>query len=80
MTTDAIVSRCQKAKNLLEQGLCQVQSKVPVMLAVEISQVVDDLRAANFVPYKFDAGAGNAVRELLQASAGSSNARFSGIY
>ncbi|KAL4368299.1 hypothetical protein GQ457_05G012840 [Hibiscus cannabinus] len=66
MTTDAIVSRCQKAKNLLEQGLCQVQSMVPVMLAVEISQVVDDLQAANFVPDKFDAGAGKAVRELLQ--------------
>ncbi|KAL4366685.1 hypothetical protein GQ457_05G012850 [Hibiscus cannabinus] len=69
MTTDAIVSRCQKAKTLLEQGLCQIQSMVPVMLAVEISQIVDDLRAANFVPDKFDAEAGKVVRELLQQGA-----------
>ncbi|KAK8652941.1 hypothetical protein V6N13_126962 [Hibiscus sabdariffa] len=69
MTTDAIVSRCQKAKILLEQGLCQIQSMVPVMLAVEISQIVDDMRAANFVPDKFDAEAGKVVRELLQQGA-----------
>ncbi|GMI86402.1 hypothetical protein like AT4G36550 [Hibiscus trionum] len=69
MTTDAIVSRCQKAKNLLEQGLCQIQSMVPVTLAVEISQIVVDLRAANFVPDKFDVEAGKVVRELLRLGA-----------
>ncbi|KAK8481300.1 hypothetical protein V6N13_044056 [Hibiscus sabdariffa] len=69
ITTDAIVSRCQKAKNLLEQGLCQIQSMVPVMLAVEISQIVDDLRAANFSPDKFDAEAGKVVRDLLHQGA-----------
>ncbi|KAE8715685.1 hypothetical protein F3Y22_tig00110160pilonHSYRG00071 [Hibiscus syriacus] len=69
VTTDAIVSRCKKAKNLLEQGLCQIQSMVPVMLVVEISQIVDDLRAANFVPDKFDAEAGKVVRGLLHQGA-----------
>ncbi|KAE8707733.1 hypothetical protein F3Y22_tig00110377pilonHSYRG00299 [Hibiscus syriacus] len=69
ITTDAIVSRCKKAKNLLEQGLCQIQSTVPVMLVVEISQIVDDLRAANFVPDKFDAEAGKVVRGLLHQGA-----------
>ncbi|KAE8709520.1 U-box domain-containing protein 5-like isoform X3 [Hibiscus syriacus] len=69
ITTDAMVSRCQKAKNLLEQGLCQIQSMVPVMLAVEISKIVDDLRAAKFIPDKFDEEAGKVVRELLQKGA-----------
>ncbi|KAK8497508.1 hypothetical protein V6N11_076583 [Hibiscus sabdariffa] len=35
-------------------------------MSLQISQVVDDLRDANFVPDKFDAGAAKAVRELLQ--------------
>ncbi|GMJ08767.1 hypothetical protein like AT4G36550 [Hibiscus trionum] len=73
MTTDAIVSRCLKAKNLLEQCLCQIQSMVPVMLVDEISQIVDDLRAANFVPDKFEEEAGKVVRELLQQGAAASD-------
>ncbi|XWS45428.1 hypothetical protein CRYUN_Cryun15aG0136100 [Craigia yunnanensis] len=73
ITTDAIVSRCQKMKNLLEQVLCQIHSMVPVMLAVEISQIVDDLRAANFVPDKFEEEAGKVVRELLQRGAAASD-------
>ncbi|XWS42070.1 hypothetical protein CRYUN_Cryun17cG0137400 [Craigia yunnanensis] len=73
MTTDVIVSRCQKSTNLLEQGLCQIQSMVPVMLAVKISQIVDDLRAANFIPDKFEEEAGKAVRELLQRGAAASD-------
>ncbi|XWS29288.1 hypothetical protein CRYUN_Cryun24cG0015600 [Craigia yunnanensis] len=73
ITTDTIVSRCQKYKNLLEQGLCQIQNMVPVMLAVEISQIVDDLRAANFVPDKFEEEAGKVVRELLQRGAAASD-------
>ncbi|KAG4153769.1 hypothetical protein ERO13_D03G013700v2 [Gossypium hirsutum] len=73
ITTDAIVSRCQKSKNFLEQGLCQIQSMVPVMLAVEISQIVDDLRAACFVPDKFEEEAGKVVRELLHQGATTSD-------
>ncbi|KAK6237462.1 hypothetical protein QUC31_002931 [Theobroma cacao] len=73
ITTDAIVSRCQRSKNLFEQSLCQIQSMVPVMLAVEISQIVDDLRAANFVPDKFEEEAGKVVRELLQRGAAASD-------
>ncbi|GMI76947.1 hypothetical protein like AT4G36550 [Hibiscus trionum] len=73
ITTDAIVSRCHKSKSLLEQGLCQIQSMVPVMLAVEISQIVDDLRAAKFIPDEFDEEAGKVVRELLQRGASASD-------
>ncbi|XP_039009270.1 U-box domain-containing protein 5-like isoform X2 [Hibiscus syriacus] len=67
--TDAIVSRCRKTKNLLEQCLCHIQSMVPVKLADEISQIVGDLRAANFFPDKFEEEAGKVVRELLQRRA-----------
>ncbi|KAE8662869.1 RAD-like 6 [Hibiscus syriacus] len=69
ITTDAIVSRCRKMKNLFEQCLCQIQGMVPVMLVDEISRIVDDLGAANFVPDKFEEEAGKVVRELLQRGA-----------
>ncbi|XP_039033928.1 U-box domain-containing protein 5-like [Hibiscus syriacus] len=71
--TDAIVSRCRKTKNLLEQCLCHIQSMVPVKLVDEISQIVDDLQAANFFPDKFEEEAGKVVRELLQRGAAASD-------
>ncbi|KAB2061668.1 hypothetical protein ES319_A10G101600v1 [Gossypium barbadense] len=73
ITTDSMVARFQKMKNLLEQGLCQIQSMVPVTLVAEICQIVDDLRAANFVPDKFDEEAGKVVRELLHRGAAASD-------
>ncbi|KAA3479628.1 U-box domain-containing protein 5-like isoform X1 [Gossypium australe] len=73
ITTDSMVARFQKMKNLLEQGLCQIQSMVPVSLVAEICQIVDDLRAANFVPDKFDEEAGKVVRELLHRGAAASD-------
>ncbi|KAB2008476.1 hypothetical protein ES319_D10G100600v1 [Gossypium barbadense] len=73
ITTDSMVARFQKIKNLLEQGLCQIQSMVPVTLVAEICQIVDDLRAANFVPDKFDEEAGKVVRELLHRGAAASD-------
>ncbi|OMO56944.1 hypothetical protein CCACVL1_26158 [Corchorus capsularis] len=73
ITTDAIVSRCVKSRNLLEQSLCQIQGMVPVKLAVEISQIVDELRAANFMADKFEEEAGKVVRELLQRGAAASD-------
>ncbi|XP_039039233.1 U-box domain-containing protein 45-like [Hibiscus syriacus] len=69
ITTDAILSRCHKSKNLLEQGLCQIQSMVPVMLAFEITQIVDDFQAAKFIPDEFEKEAGKVARELLQRGA-----------
>ncbi|KAL4387568.1 hypothetical protein GQ457_09G010190 [Hibiscus cannabinus] len=71
--TDAIISRCRKLNNLLEQCLCQIQSMVPVILADKISRIVNDLQAANFVPDKFVEEAGKAVHELLQRGAAASD-------
>ncbi|XP_061972724.1 U-box domain-containing protein 5-like isoform X2 [Populus nigra] len=66
ITGDAIVSKCQRLKNLLEQSLAQLQTMVPIMLAAEISQIIDDLRAAVFMPDSSVEEAGKAMRELLQ--------------
>nr|BAB55653.1 bg55 [Bruguiera gymnorhiza] len=71
---DVIVSRCQKSRNLLEQSLDQIQTMVPVILAAEISQVIDDLRVAKFVLDHSDEEAGKAVRELLQQHTSMSDA------
>ncbi|KAE8655083.1 hypothetical protein F3Y22_tig00117034pilonHSYRG00698 [Hibiscus syriacus] len=46
---------------------------VPVMLAVEITQIVDDLQAAKFIPDEFEKEAGKVVRELLQRGATASD-------
>ncbi|CAK7339585.1 unnamed protein product [Dovyalis caffra] len=66
ITGDAVVSKCQRSRNLLEQGLGQIQTMVPVILAAEISQVIDDLRAAMFMLDSSEEEAGKAMRELLQ--------------
>ncbi|GMP27399.1 hypothetical protein CsSME_00003408 [Camellia sinensis var. sinensis] len=39
ITGDAILSRCKKSRKLLEQSLSQIEKDVPVMLAVEVSQI-----------------------------------------
>uniref|UniRef100_A0A2P2LBK4 RING-type E3 ubiquitin transferase n=1 Tax=Rhizophora mucronata TaxID=61149 RepID=A0A2P2LBK4_RHIMU len=70
---NVIVSRCQKSRNLLEQSLGQIQTMVPVILAAEISQVIDDLRMAKFVLEHSEEEAGKAVRELLQKDTSTSN-------
>lgn len=42
-------------------------------MLLQICQIVDDLRAANFVPDKFDEEAGKVVRELLYRGAAASD-------
>ncbi|PNT26710.1 hypothetical protein POPTR_007G023700v4 [Populus trichocarpa] len=68
ITGDVVVSRCQRSRNLMEQSLGQIQTMVPVILAAEISHVVDDLRAAMFMLESSEEEAGKAIRELLQQS------------
>ncbi|XP_031255047.1 U-box domain-containing protein 5 isoform X1 [Pistacia vera] len=73
LTGDVIASRCQRSRNLLEQSLSQIQNMVPVMLAVEISRIIDDLKVATFVLDSSEEEAGKAVRELLQPGASASD-------
>ncbi|XP_044480674.1 U-box domain-containing protein 5-like isoform X1 [Mangifera indica] len=72
LTGDVIALRCQRSRNLLEQSLSQVQNMVPVMLAVEISRIIDDLKVATFVLDSNEEEAGKVVRELLQLGASTS--------
>ncbi|KAK4754084.1 hypothetical protein SAY87_002188 [Trapa incisa] len=72
-TADAIMSRCEKWRKLLEQSLVQIQSNVPVLLAIEISQLVDDIRSATFSLDLPDEEAGRFVQQLLQPVASDSS-------
>ncbi|KAK4840478.1 hypothetical protein QYF36_009784 [Acer negundo] len=73
LTGNAILLRCQRSINLLEQSLSKMQNMVPVMLAVEISQITDDLRAATFVLDASEEEVAKALLELLQQGSFSSD-------
>ncbi|PON67644.1 Beta-catenin [Parasponia andersonii] len=73
LTGDAILSRCGRSRSLLEQSLCQIQDMVPVLLAVEISQIIDDLSAATFILEPCEEEAGKVVRELIQKGTSTSD-------
>ncbi|KAL9148368.1 hypothetical protein ABFS82_12G036800 [Erythranthe guttata] len=65
LTGEAILSRCKKSRNLLEQSLCQIQNMVPVMLAAKISGIIADLRSVRFHLEPIEEEAGRVLRELL---------------
>ncbi|KAI4314838.1 hypothetical protein L6164_027706 [Bauhinia variegata] len=73
VTGDAILSRCQKARKALEQSLCAIQNMVPVMLAAEISQIIDDIGSVTFILNPAEEEAGRVVRELLQQGSSASD-------
>ncbi|KAI3451686.1 hypothetical protein Pfo_008351 [Paulownia fortunei] len=62
---DAILSRCNQSRNLLERCLSQIQNMVPVMLAVKISGIILALRSAAFCLDPLEEEAGKVLRELL---------------
>lgn len=66
LTGHAVLSRCKKSKNLLEQSLSQIQNMVPVMLASKISQIIADLREMKLSLDPSEVEAGKAVRALLE--------------
>lgn len=66
ITGDVIVMRCQRSRALLEQSLGEVKNVVPVVLAVQISRITNDLQNAVFKLDPSEEEAGKAVRELLQ--------------
>ncbi|KAL5557304.1 hypothetical protein UlMin_039540 [Ulmus minor] len=73
VTGDAIVSRFKRTRSVLEQSLSQIQDMVPVTLAVEISQIVDDLSRAAFVMDPSEEEAGKVLKELLQQGTSASD-------
>ncbi|GAV60027.1 U-box domain-containing protein/KAP domain-containing protein [Cephalotus follicularis] len=73
ITGEVITSRCRRSRNLLEQSLGQIQNMVPILLAVEISQIINDLKSATFSLDSSEEEAGKAVKELLQQGASASD-------
>ncbi|XP_047318977.1 U-box domain-containing protein 5-like [Impatiens glandulifera] len=66
LTGDAILQRCKRSRNLLEQSLYQIQNLVPVILAAEISGIISDLRRITFSLDSSEEEAGNILRAFLQ--------------
>ncbi|XP_059623642.1 U-box domain-containing protein 5-like isoform X2 [Cornus florida] len=73
ITGNAILSRCKRSRNLLEQSLSQIQSMVPVVLAVEISHIIGDLKAATFTLDSSEEEAGNVLLAFFQQYASSTD-------
>ncbi|KAF2550739.1 hypothetical protein F2Q68_00037936 [Brassica cretica] len=73
VTGDGVLSRGCRAKKLLEQSLSDIRSMVPTVLAIKITQIVQDLRSAVLSHESSEEEAGKAVRELMQLSTSSSD-------
>ncbi|XP_054824291.1 U-box domain-containing protein 5-like [Prosopis cineraria] len=72
-TGHTVLLRCLKARNSFEKSLDKIQSMVTVLLAAEVSQIIDDLGCATFVLESSEEEAGRVVRELLQKSPSTSD-------
>ncbi|XP_031386837.1 uncharacterized protein LOC116200201 isoform X2 [Punica granatum] len=68
-TADAILSRCERSRKLLEQSLLQIQNNVPVLLAIKISQFIDDIRSATFTLDLSEEEAVKVIHQLVHHGA-----------
>ncbi|XP_042494964.1 U-box domain-containing protein 5-like [Macadamia integrifolia] len=66
ITGDAILSKCEKVRKMLELSLSQIQNVVPLVLARQISGIVDDLRDAKFFVNPSEEEAGKVMLALLR--------------
>ncbi|PIA52692.1 hypothetical protein AQUCO_01000513v1 [Aquilegia coerulea] len=66
ITGEAIKMRCERVRNAFEQCLSQMQSMVPLLLAAQISAIVDDLKDANFIMESSEEEAGKVILHLLR--------------
>ncbi|XP_030523997.1 U-box domain-containing protein 5-like isoform X2 [Rhodamnia argentea] len=66
LTSDAIARRCQRSRELLERGLDLVRNSVPVLLAIKICHIIDELRNAKFVLDSSEMEAGKVLRQSLR--------------
>ncbi|WOH10340.1 hypothetical protein DCAR_0729807 [Daucus carota subsp. sativus] len=66
ITGDAILSRCEKARNSYIQSLSQIQYVVPVKLSSEISHIISDLSGVTFVLDPSEEEAGKILKYSLQ--------------
>ncbi|KAG9449663.1 hypothetical protein H6P81_009628 [Aristolochia fimbriata] len=66
MTGHAVVSRCERARDAMDLNLCQIRDMVPLLLAVQISEVIDDIRGAKFIMESSEQEAGRVIVALFQ--------------
>ncbi|XP_043713130.1 U-box domain-containing protein 5-like [Telopea speciosissima] len=66
ITGEAILSRCEKVRKMLELSLTQIQNVVSLALAGQISGIVDDLRDAKFLMEPSEEEAGKVMLALLR--------------
>ncbi|XP_068643362.1 U-box domain-containing protein 5-like [Aristolochia californica] len=66
MTGRTIVSRCERARDTMDLNLSQIRDMVPTLLAVQISEVINDLRGAKFILESSEQEAGRIIVELFQ--------------
>ncbi|KAJ4964047.1 hypothetical protein NE237_023986 [Protea cynaroides] len=66
ITGEAILSRCEKVQKTLELSLTQIQNLVLLVLAGQVSGIVDDIRNAKFHLEPSEEEAGKVVLALLR--------------
>lgn len=66
ITSDSVVSRCERIRKSLDQSLFFVQNMVPQTLAFQISGVLEYLRKVKFIIESSEEEAGNAILGLLR--------------
>ncbi|CAN4109873.1 unnamed protein product [Withania somnifera] len=65
LTGASILSQCVRSRKFLEQSLSQVQNMFPVLHALEISQLIAELRGAIFSLSTSEEEAGKVIKQLL---------------
>ncbi|CAO2830469.1 unnamed protein product [Amaranthus hypochondriacus] len=66
ITGEAVKSRFEKTKNCLDHNLSLLQNMVPVALGIQISEILNDIRALKFFLDSREELAGKALRAILQ--------------
>ncbi|KAL5704652.1 hypothetical protein ACHQM5_023044 [Ranunculus cassubicifolius] len=66
VTGDAIKLRCERVRSALGQSLSEIQSMLPLLLAAQVSAIIDDLKDAKFVMESSDEEAGKVLLHLLR--------------
>ncbi|KAF6136306.1 hypothetical protein GIB67_042791 [Kingdonia uniflora] len=71
ITGNSILLRCERVRSALEESLYQIQDMVPLLLAAQISAIVDDLRKSKFIMDSSEEEAGSVLLALLRQSSDS---------
>ncbi|CAF2247679.1 unnamed protein product [Brassica napus] len=72
VTGDDILTRGSRSKKLLEQSLADIRTMVPTALAIQILEVLQDLKSTELSLESSEEEAGKDIRELMRQSTSSS--------